>query len=405
MLGCMPDRFAARSTPGLIQAPGGTRARSWQTRASPLTRYALLAYTLIVVDASLYPFTGWIDRGIGAFAFLDTPWPARLYAFDVAVNAAGYVPLGLFAGLALHPWLRGPTLALGALAYCGLLSFVLEAVQTFLPARVASLTDLASNLAGGLVGSIVAARFARPLLDTGRLRAWRARWFAPDASRGLVLVLVWFGALVYPESFVLGMGGLLKAFDPDLAEALGARADLPAFDDPDLSAAQFEAAEAVIAALALVGVAALFVNTMRDRVPPARRVLLALSLVAATFVAKSLAQAFLFGDAQAGPWFVPGARSGFVAGALLVAVTALLPRRMRWAVGFAALLSSIALVNLMPGNPYATPVSAAFTRGRLLNFYGLARGLDLVWPFFAIAYLLRHRGPHDARRAVTGRSL
>ena len=51
--------------------------------------------------------------------------------------------------------------------------------------------------------------------------------------------------------------------------------------------------------------------------------------------------------------------------------------RLRWALGLAALIGSVALVNIFPDNPYANPVGLAFTRGRLMNFYGLTKGMNL----------------------------
>jgi len=77
--------------------------------------------------------------------------------------------------------------------------------------------------------------------------------------------------------------------------------------------------------------------------------------------------------------------------------------RSRWALGLAALLTSLVLTNLVPDNPYMNPVATSLTRGRLMNFYGLARGLNLAWPFFAIAYFMRHHAPAEpsgAKRSV-----
>lgn len=363
----------------------------WQQRASPLSRYALLAYTLIVVDASLYPFTGWRDLGIGAFDYLAADWPRRALPFDLTVNAIGYLPLGLFAGLALHPWLRGWLMVLCATAYGGLLSAGLEGIQTFLPSRVASKSDLASNLVGCLAGALLAARLARPMLDTGRLRAWRARWFAGDASRGLVLAVLWLAALVYPDTFVLGMGGLLRAFDPATADLAASWSGAPDFANPDHSALQFAWSEGIVSGLSLFGAGLLFANLIRASAPRVTRFGLILAFVLATLAVKSMAQLFLFDDAAALPLAIPGARSGFGIAAGLLVVCAFLPARARWALCLASLVGAIVLVNLLPENPYVNAVALAFTRGRLLNFYGLARGLNLAWPFFALAYLSRHR--------------
>jgi VanZ family protein len=377
--------------------------RGWQQRASPLARYALLAYTLIVVDASLYPFSGWREYGIGAFDFLFASWPTRALPFDLLVNALGYLPLGLLAGLALHPRVRGIGLVALATLYAALLSCGLEAIQTFLPSRVASTSDLASNVVGAFVGALLAARFARPLLDTGRLRAWRARWFVADASRGLVLVVIWLGALIYPDVFMFGMGGMLKAFDPDLADQVSVWLGLAPLVDPLVDAVRFAIAEAVVVATGLVGAGLLFVNLMRPTASRVVRLLLLAAFVVAAVVVKSASQVFVFGEFDATPWLVPGARGGFACGMVLLFILAFLPMRSRWALGLAALLTSLVLTNLVPDNPYMNPVAASLTRGRLMNFYGLARGLNLAWPFFAIAYFMRHRAPAEpsgAKRSV-----
>ena len=77
-------------------------------RASPLARYLLAAWLLLVLYASLHPLSGWQDRGAAAWAFLDAPLPRYITGFDIAANFLAYMPLGLLAVMALHPRLRGP---------------------------------------------------------------------------------------------------------------------------------------------------------------------------------------------------------------------------------------------------------------------------------------------------------
>src|SRR4051812_27945676 len=131
-----------------------------KTSAWPLS----LAYAALVVYASLYPFTGWHDQGIAPFAFLASPLPKYWTGFDVAANLIGYAPLGVL--LALSFLRRGnlrfaPTnnwVAIGvATVVAALLSLTMEALQTYLPNRVPSNVDLALNIAGALLGAIVAA--------------------------------------------------------------------------------------------------------------------------------------------------------------------------------------------------------------------------------------------------------
>src|SRR5487761_2412367 len=99
-------------------------------RPSPLARYLLLAYVLLIVYGSLYPFSGWRDQGVCPFAYLAGRLPRYITAFDVVTNLLAYMPLGFLALLALHPHLRGKlAFAAASLAGC-FLSLAMEALQT-----------------------------------------------------------------------------------------------------------------------------------------------------------------------------------------------------------------------------------------------------------------------------------
>jgi hypothetical protein len=248
-----------------------------------------------------------------------------------------------------------------------------------------------SNTAGGLAGAALAARFAPPLLDTGRLRIWRARWFGADVSRGLVLVCVWFGALVYPDAFVFGTGGLLKLFDPEASQRFAELAGFGSANDPTVLAMRFQWAEAAVTTLTLTGVGLLFLALFRSTVRWAFRIGLLAAFLIVTVAIESSAHAFLFEEATAWPLLTQGARAGIAFAALLLFAVSPLPATWRWALALAALVGAIVLVNVCPDNPYAIVVGTSWTRGRLMNFYGLASGLNLVWPYLALVYLLRHR--------------
>ncbi|RAA76159.1 teicoplanin resistance protein VanZ, partial [Burkholderia multivorans] len=126
-------------------------------RASSLARQAFAAYAALVVYASLYPFEGWVSFGIGPFDYLFAPMQRYVTAFDVVTNVLGYMPFGALAVLALHPRHRGiaATLIAGALGV--LLSGAMEALQTYLPTRVASNLDLGANALGALLGAALVA--------------------------------------------------------------------------------------------------------------------------------------------------------------------------------------------------------------------------------------------------------
>ncbi|MFN7510869.1 MAG: VanZ family protein, partial [Betaproteobacteria bacterium] len=170
--------------------------RTWQHRASPLARSALLAYAVLVVYAGLAPWSGWRDLGVAPWAFLTAPVPRHVTPFDLAVNALGYVPLGALLALAAHPRLRGFGAVLLATVGGALLAGSIEALQTYLPGRVPSNIDLGINTLGALAGAVLAAPVAAPLIDRGRLQQLRARWFSRDASGLLVLLALWPAAQV-----------------------------------------------------------------------------------------------------------------------------------------------------------------------------------------------------------------
>ena len=91
---------------------------------------------LLVAYASLYPLSGWRDVGLSPFAYLSAPLPRYATAFDIAVNVVGYLPFGFLAVMALHPRVGGVGAVAGAIAGATMLSLVLEALQSYLPARV-----------------------------------------------------------------------------------------------------------------------------------------------------------------------------------------------------------------------------------------------------------------------------
>lgn len=123
-----------------------------KTAAWPLA----LIYAALVIYASLYPFDGWRPVGIAPWTFLAAPVPRYWTGFDVAANLLGYGPLGFLLALsALRTSPRLPAVLLAALGG-GLLSLVMESLQTYLPMRVASNVDLLLNLAGAWLGALMA---------------------------------------------------------------------------------------------------------------------------------------------------------------------------------------------------------------------------------------------------------
>jgi len=351
---------------------GSTRAR---LRDSPLARFFLAIYLLLVAYASLYPLAGWRDPGGSALGFLTAPWPRYLTAFDIGANFFGYVPLGLLSALVLRP--RRPSTAAVAMAILGaaVLSLALEAAQSFLPARIASNVDVLANVAGAACGAVAGAWFAPGLLAGGPLDRLRAAALEPGvaADLGLTLLGLWLFAQLNPATLLFGAG--------DLRDLVAA----PAAPGERHGAELFVAVEAAVAAANLVAVVLLASAVVRPRAPVAR---LVAALVVAALVVKTLALAILMRAEHVFAWLTPGAQLGLAAGTALALAALRLPPSARLALAAMLLMAATVLVNIAPPNPYFASTLKVWEQGHFLNFNGLTRLVSAAWPFAALGYLI-----------------
>lgn len=375
----MPRRSALLSSPPAHQ------------RASPLARAMLVAYVVLVVYSGLSPWSGWRDLGVSPWAFLDAPAPRHLTRFDLIVNVLGYLPLGALGVLALHPRVRGLAAVLAATAGGVLLAGAIEALQTYLPARVASNIDLATNSAGALLGALLAAPLAAGLIDRGRLMQLRTRWFRRDASFLLVVLALWPAAQMAALPMLFGNGALL-----DGAAVLDWLGWVSAQQrDAIFGPAEFVLAEAVVVVAGLLAAGLAAAAVMQ---PGAPRIRLLLALVAAALALRSLAYAISFGPDQAFVWLTPGAIGGLMLGLLTLLVMAHGRSLAVHAAALAATVIWIGVVNLVPGNPYHLDWLAGFRPGRLAHFQAVAHWLSLAWPLVLAAALLALSAVRGARR-------
>lgn len=349
---------------------------------SPLARYVLAAYGLLIVYASLHPFVGWRDNGVAPLAYLTAAVPRYVTAFDVVANVAAYMPFGFLAVLALFPLLRGLPAVIIAVIAAMLLSLSLETLQNYLPSRFASNLDVAANAAGGLLGAMVGAAMSADLFRNAGLHALRHRLFRPGGhvDMGLVLVGLWLVTQLNPETLLFGTGDLRDL----LQGATGA------LHPPDL----FIRVEAGVAGANTVAVG-LLAAALVERGQPVR--LIVIVLLTAAFLLRTLAFGMLFNAQDMLTWITPGAIIGVVAGTLIALLGSALPRTGRLALSALALMAATALVNLAPENPYLTASLAVWRQGHFLNFNGLTRIVSAIWPFCALLYLMLIAGERGRR--------
>jgi VanZ family protein len=350
----------------------GDLAPQLSTPSTALPRYLALAYTALVIYASLHPFSGWRDLGLSPFAFLDAGWPRYWTVFDLAVNVIVYLPLGFLLTLTLRhlpvPGRLTPLFA-GILLAC-LISLCLESLQTWLPTRIPSHVDLACNSAGGAIGALLTPWYGERFFARAGYLQRRLLCPLPYSELGLVMLGLWLLTQLSPETLLFGAG--------DLRHLLGLSSAVP------YAAESFFVIETAIIICNTVAIGLIARTLLTERASPPT--VLALFFALALTV-RTLAAATLVTPHDAFIWLTPGASLGLLIGGVILALTLLLPPLPRLALAGLALMAGTVLVNLAPPNPYSAAALATWRQGHFLNFNGLTRLTASLWPFLVLPYL------------------
>ena len=359
-----------------------------KTSAWPLSQ----AYAGLIVYASLYPFSGWRDQGIAPWEFLWSPLPRYWTGFDVAANVAGYVPLGFLLALSflrrgsLHraSTTNGAAVSVAVLA-AAVLSLWMEALQTYLPSRVPSNVDFALNVAGALLGAVLAGG----LELAGAIDRWsrfRVRWFMEDARGALVLLALWPFALLFPASVPLGLGQVFERVEGALADWL---LDTPFLEWLPVRDVELQplvpGTEMVCVALGALIPCLLGYSIVRT---VGRRALFAFAAIAVGVAATALSAALSWGPAHAWAWLSLPVQAGLLVGLALTLAFLPVPRRGCAALVLLALVVHLSLLNQAPASAYFAQTLQTWEQGRFIRFNGLAQWLGWVWPYATLAYVL-----------------
>ncbi len=358
--------------------------------SSPLVRVALLAYTFLIIYASLYPFSDWHAFGVSPFAYLNEPFPHYWTVFDVSIDIVGYIPFGILLVLACYPFLSRVWSAVLCFILGTSVSAAMEAIQTFLPSRVASKLDLVTNSLGVLVGVILGCILTPWLLEKDLLKKIRQRWFVADMSRGLVIVALWPFAQIYPQGYLFGLGQLVPLMSRWMNDYLGIPIDLGEFirQGMQLSVEQYWLSETIITCCGLIGAVLVFLCLLQHNAPKVRLVTL---LIVFNLSIKTLALALLFKPENAYTWMTPGAEAGLIVGTLMLYGLALTSAKIQRHLALLMLTVSLFVINFVPGNPYFADTMSTWVQGKFLNFDGAAQFLSILWPWLAIGFLLHYQ--------------
>jgi len=347
-----------------------------------------LAYAALIVYASLYPFADWRDQGIAPWSYLWAPWPKYWTGFDFGVNVAGYVPLGFLMALAVlrtRPDAGGWQAVLRAGLAGSAVSFAMETLQSYLPARIPSNVDLGLNALGAFAGAVLAVGLER----FGAVAHWsraRAYWFVDDARGGLVLLALWPVALLFPAAVTFGLGQVFERLEAGIAEWL---VDTPFLDWMPLR--EFELQPLVPAVeLLCVMLGALVPCLLGFLVTRsvARRALLMPAILAAGVGASALSAALSWGPEHAWAWLSLPVQIGIAATVVVGMLLLGAPRRLCAALLLLALVLHLSLLNQAPESAYFAQTLATWEQGRFIRFHGLAQWLGWLWPFATLGYVL-----------------
>ena len=347
--------------------------------------FVALAYTVVIVYASLQPFEGWRAPPPEMYGFLRAPWPRYITAGDIMLNVVAYLPLGAMLYASLRPRLS-PFAAYAAATLLGaLLSAALEGVQLFLPSRIASNLDVLANGLGAAIGALGAGVLSLPALEPLSALRRSAVHAGPLGDCGLIIVALWLVIQFYPGPLALGSG--------DWRDTLHIA---PYFPHTPLA---YLLAEAGVVALAVAAIGLLVSLLLKPRQSPVPAIMVTLLL---TVTVKTAATATVTRAAHWLQWLTPGALLGIGAGAGVLALVLRLGPQLRAGLAMLFIVAGVLLVNIAPENPYyAAPVFMfGSQQSHLMNFTQIVRTLSLLWPALALAYLLllATRGEARAQR-------
>jgi VanZ family protein len=327
------------------------------------------ALALLVVYASLYPFSGWRTPPVAdLWSVVNLPWPVHRSRFDDMTNLVGYVPLGaLVFGAFIRSGWRNRWAAPFSLLLCVALSWGVEVAQNFLPLRVPSMRDVGFNSLGAALGIALAAwaQWAGVIDSWQRLRE---RWFRADSSMAFALLLLWPVALLFPAPAPLGLGYLWSDLD-----ALA--------NPPPLTRMR----EGLITAMGLVAPCMVAFATTRRGWP---RLVLVAGALAIAAAMSTLSALLNFGPEHARAWQSPVTVSALLLGAAAAALCVAASTRLAAVLGLMALVVMVALVAQAPTDPYFASSLHSWEQGRFVRFHGLAQWVGWLWPYVAMLWLL-----------------
>ena len=338
-----------------------------------LAQLLLVLYLCLVIYTSLTPFNFLLDSHLLPWSWLLAASPRYIPIFDVITNIVGYLPFGFLMIFSLYPKLFKWHAFLCTLFLGCFFSGCLESLQTYLPTRIPSSVDWYANSLGVLIGALFALPLSPQWLSGNKAARIRESIFGEHQGFFLLLLLCPL-AQIYPQNAWLGMGDF----------GLQMTRISPYWNFPLNNASQ----EILITSLATLSIGTVFLFGIRKK---ASSLKLIGGLLLLMVLLKMLISQFQFGQTGATKWWSISVLVGLVVGFLSTLFAQFLSRKSIWVLSMASLLGLIALVNLLPYNPYFFDLLEQLPQGKMIHINGLFAWISIIWPFLAIMLLLKSR--------------
>lgn len=337
-----------------------------------LRGYLLGIYILLILYASLSPFSGWQEQGLEFGAVLTSPLWQTYTAFDALTNWLAYLPFGFLLKLTLRVRFQPARSLLLATLGGLLLSLSLEYLQMYLPNRISSNADVLTNGFGAFSGALMAWLIA-PHAWFERATQWRINLFqrGHDVDFGLALVMLWMFAQINPSLPILGNVFITEAVHR-------------VFETMPVE--PFNIWESAAVALNLLMIGLLLQTLLQVRRHAVLALLLIMCIVA---MAKFVAAAVLLKSWALLLWLNGEAMLGIAAGMLLMwGMSWLRGQLLIWVALSAAIAYLVlALWVLDSVTPSAAMRLYQWRYGHLRNYNALSQIVSMTFPLLLGAYL------------------
>ena len=183
---------------------------------SRLTLYLALAYALLLIYGTLFPFNGWLTQETSVWKLLMERGIRNTSKADILTNLLVYMPLGLLLMRSIKNRSNSFHGLILVTITSFLLSLALEYLQTRLPGRVPSILDLALNTLGGFSGALIALSLNPDTIVGSRLYRLRAAYIHPGplANLGLLALTFWALSQLSPLVPSIDLGNLRNGIKP-----------------------------------------------------------------------------------------------------------------------------------------------------------------------------------------------